>query len=137
MSKEPTVITEYDPENFQIRNEEKDQSFTLKPDKSIVTQTGDNILEMLNDGTTNLTSPKEFNVVSPTVNVTAETKVNIDTPLAEFTTDVKVGANLEVIGDTTLSSTVTSGGKDISDTHTHIGSPTAPGGPISDTGTPT
>lgn len=87
MSSEPKVITSYDTENFQIRNEDNDQSVTLLANKDI-----------------KLTSP---------------TKVIIDTPLAEFTTDVKINNNLEVIGDTSLSSTVTSNGKDISDTHTH------------------
>lgn len=61
-------------------------------------------------------------------------KVFVDAPEAEFTGNVKINGNLEVVGSTTLSATVTSNGKDISDTHTHSGSPTAPTGAISDTG---
>lgn len=67
----------------------------------------------------------------------ADTKLTVESPDSEFTGNVKILQNLEVIGDTTLSSTVTSNGKDISDTHTHSGSPTAPNGPISNTGAPT
>lgn len=50
---------------------------------------------------------------------------------------VTIDGNLTVTGATTLSDTVTSNGKDISDTHIHSGSPTAPLGAVSDTGTPT
>lgn len=50
--------------------------------------------------------------------------------------NVKVIGDLEVTGSTVLSATVTSNGKDISDTHTHVGSPTAPDGPVSNTGVP-
>ncbi len=47
-----------------------------------------------------------------------------------------VSGDLTVTGVTALGATVTSNGKDISDTHTHIGSPTAPVGSISNTGIP-
>ncbi len=72
-----------------------------------------------------------------TMTLKTNTKVTIDTPDSEFTGNVKILKNLEVVEDTTLSATVTSNGKDISDTHTHTGSPTAPTGAISNTGVPT
>tara|TARA_R110000744_G_scaffold20470_1_gene53728 strand:- start:2966 stop:3682 length:717 start_codon:yes stop_codon:yes gene_type:complete len=71
-----------------------------------------------------------------TISIKAETKVTVDAPDAEFTGNVKILGNLEVIGNTVLSSTVTSNGKDISDTHTHVGSSTAPSGPQVNTGAP-
>ncbi len=71
-----------------------------------------------------------------TISIKAETKVTIDAPDAEFTGNVKILGNLEVIGDSTLSDTVTSNGKDISDTHLHDGPITAPSGPIAPTGAP-
>lgn len=71
-----------------------------------------------------------------TISIKAETKVTVDAPDAEFTGNVKILGNLEVIGDSTLSSTVTSNGKDISDTHLHDGPATAPTGPIAPTGAP-
>lgn len=46
-----------------------------------------------------------------------------------------VGGTLGVTGATTLGA-VTAGGKDIGATHTHGGSPTAPTGPVSNTGVP-
>lgn len=64
----------------------------------------------------------------------ADTKITLESPDVECTSNLKVSGNLEVTGDSTLSDTVTSNGKDISDTHNHIGSPTAPTGAISDTG---
>lgn len=53
------------------------------------------------------------------------------------TPNLIIDGNLTVTGNTTLGATVTSNGKDISDTHAHTGSPTAPDGAQSDTGTPT
>lgn len=79
----------------------------------------------------------EFTLLTDgTVNLKANTKVTVDAPDSEFTGNVKVLGDLEVIGSTALSGTVTSNGKDISDTHTHTGSPTAPSGPVSNTGAP-
>lgn len=69
-----------------------------------------------------------------TAKLKADTKVTLDAPDAECTGNMKVLGNLEVIGSSTLSATVTSNGKDISDTHTHTGSATAPSGPQVDTG---
>ncbi len=70
------------------------------------------------------------NIMCSEANVMASTSITFDTPAATFTGD------LTVDGDTALSSVVTSGGKDISDTHLHIGSPTAPTGSVSNTGAP-
>ncbi len=75
-----------------------------------------------------------ININCKQANITASQSVKIDTPETIFTGNVTIDVNLTVTGETKLSSTVTSNGKDISDTHTHIGSPTAPGGPISETG---
>ena len=70
------------------------------------------------------------------LNVKSAVKVTVDAPEAVFTGNVQIDGNLTVTGDTTLSDTVTSNGKDISDTHSHAGSPTAPTGGISNTGVP-
>lgn len=71
-----------------------------------------------------------------TISIKAETKVTVDAPDAEFTGNIKILGNLEVIGSSTLSDTVTSNGKDISDTHLHDGPLTAPTGPVAPTGAP-
>lgn len=72
----------------------------------------------------------EGNIVIDSTNIT----VNCNT--ATVAGDVVINGDLTVTGATTLSATVTSNGKDISDTHTHIGSATAPDGPQVDTGVP-
>lgn len=81
------------------------------------------------DGTSQLTIAADG-----TMTLKANTKVTVNAPDAEFTGNVLVQGNLEVTGETTLSDTVTSNSKDISDTHKHEGSPTAPTGAKSDTG---
>ena len=70
------------------------------------------------------------------IDLKAKTKLTLTCPDVETSANLKVLGNFEVTGTTTLGSTVTSGGKDISDSHTHVGSPTAPVGPISPTGVP-
>lgn len=89
---------------------------------------GDLDIETGNDGTGNV------NIKCKQANVTATESMTFDTPEATFTGNVTIDKDLTVTEDTTLSSTVTSGGKDISDTHTHAGSATAPDGPVSNTG---
>jgi len=111
MSSQPKVITDFDPANFQIRNEEHDQTFTMKPNKDIKVVTGTVEINMLN--------------ASEIINMVAPVAVNIDTPLTTLTGDLQVDGSinidvdLDVLGDTTLSDIVTSNNKDISDTHLH------------------
>lgn len=50
--------------------------------------------------------------------------------------DLTVTGDVDVEGDTTLAANVTSLGKDISNTHLHLGSATAPTGGVSNTGIP-
>lgn len=86
------------------------------------------------------------------IEVTTDTKIKVTAPLAELIgdltvsgdvtvdgdvnviTDLNVSGDADVTGSTALGATVTSNGKDISDTHTHVGSPTAPTGGVSPTG---
>lgn len=71
-----------------------------------------------------------------TATITASSSVTIDTPTTTLTGAVQVDGDLTVTGATALGATVTSSGVDISNTHTHTGSPTAPTGAISPTGVP-
>jgi len=71
-----------------------------------------------------------INITAVKVNIVASDFVNITTPKTNIIGD------LDVSGDTTLGAIVTSNGKDISNSHTHIGSPTAPTGGVSSTGAP-
>ena len=89
---------------------------------------GDLDIETGNKGGANV------NINCKQAKVTASESMTFDTPEATFKGSVTIDLALTVTGSTTLSSTVTSGGKDISDTHTHVGSPTAPTGVQSNTG---
>lgn len=102
-------------------------------------ENGDLDIETGNGGTANinincknvnLTASDNVNIECKQTNITASESVTLDTP------ETTITGNLTVQGNTSLSATVTSNGKDISDTHTHNGSPTAPSGPVSNTGTP-
>lgn len=84
MSSEPNVITEYDTDNFQIRNADKDQTFTFFANKDVNITTGTVSFELLNE--------------SEEVRVTAPTKVTIDSPESEFT------GNVVIAGTTTMQS---------------------------------
>ena len=104
--------------------------------------TGDN-------GDLNVTIKKDLNITvngNASINVIGNAAVDIDgtatvdCPTTDWNGDInltgklKITGDLEVSGSSTLSSTVTSSGKDISNTHTHVGSPTAPSGSVTPTG---
>lgn len=71
-----------------------------------------------------------------TSTIKATGQLTIDTPESLITGNVTINGDLTVISETILSEDVTSNGVDISDTHSHSGSPTAPSGSVSDTGSP-
>lgn len=78
-------------------------------------------------------------------NITAEAGGNLTATAASasvtaasitLTGDVTVNGNLTVNGNASVSGTMMNAGKNIGSTHTHAGSPTAPSGPVSNTGQP-
>lgn len=95
-----------------------------KPNK-IPNYDGSNTQIKKDDGSVSITLLTDGNI-----KLDANTKVTLTAP------DTKIEGNLEVTGDTTLGATVTSNGVDISNTHTHGGSATAPSGPVTPTGVP-
>ena len=110
LSSLPNKIENFDNENMILK----------KDDESIVVKLKDN-------GDLEITS--NANVI-----VNAATSVTIESPDINLVGNVVITGNLDVQGDTTLTSNVTSNGKDIGEGHSHAGSPTAPNGPVSDTG---
>lgn len=92
------------------------------------------IIHFKNNGDIDIDTVKNqsgnININTTQANVTASDSVTIDTP------ETTITGNLTVQGDTSLTDTVTSNGVDISDTHTHSGSPSAPSGAVSNTGVP-
>lgn len=74
------------------------------------------------NGDLNLTIKKDLNItVSGDANIAITGTATVTAPTTNWTGDINLTGDLDVSGSTTLSSTVTSGGKDISDTHTHSG----------------
>lgn len=110
MSSKVNKIPEYDELNTQLKKDDGSVSITL-----------------LTDGNIKIDADTKVTLTAPDTDIIG--KVNI-------TGDTKVTGNFEVTGDTTLGAVVTSNGVDISATHTHTGSPTAPSGPVSPTGVP-
>ena len=101
------------------------------------------IIKFVKDGSIEVNSDVKITATCPEIEancenllVNAATSVTLDTPDVTMTGNCQINGNLTVDAATTLSGTVTSNGKDISDTHTHIGSPTSPVGPVSPTGVP-
>ncbi len=70
------------------------------------------------------------------VNVDAGESVNITTPAVNINADVVISGSLSVAGDTALSATVTSGGTDISNSHTHPQQPDSADNNQENTGPP-
>ena len=64
-------------------------------------------------------------------------KVKIVAPNIETVGTLLHTGALTVVGNVVMTGTVTNNSKDIGSTHKHGGSPTAPLGPVSDTGVPT
>lgn len=50
--------------------------------------------------------------------------------------DINVTGRFNVVGNSTFTGTITNNGKNVGSTHNHAGSPTAPSGPVSNTGQP-
>jgi phage baseplate assembly protein gpV len=75
-------------------------------------------------------SPHAISAIAPVVNVTAAEVANITAPAINVTGDLTVTGNTSLIGE------VHNNGTNIGDDHKHAGSPTAPLGPVSNTGDP-
>lgn len=128
LSSIPNKVPNYDPDNTVIKKDDDSVYIKLNEDKSLEIFTESDIVAEA-EGDVNLTVGGQLDA-----QITGNT--NITSPNITLDGNVVITGNAEVQGDTSLGANVTSNSKDISDTHTHTGSPTAPGGPISDTGTP-
>lgn len=92
----------------------------LKEGEVAIYQPGTNtVIKFLQNENIVINTDKDIEAACDNMTVTAATKVTVTAPNTEFVSDVKVTGNFEVTGSSTLSSTVTSGGKDISDSHGH------------------
>jgi phage baseplate assembly protein V len=76
-------------------------------------------------------------VTCKTATVNADTKINLTTPEVVVSNKLTVNGLIDgKAGATLTGGGVTHNGKNIGDSHTHIGSPTAPSGPRTATGAP-
>ena len=113
-------VPNYDNTNVQLKKDDGSVSITLKDN-------GD--MDIIANGNLQGT-------IGGTVTLDVTGNTSITSPVMTLTGNVNIVGDLDVTGATTLSADVTSNGIDISDTHTHTGSPTAPTGVISPTGVP-
>ncbi len=72
-----------------------------------------------NNSDIDIETEADINATCNNINVIAATKATVTAPESEFIGNVTITGDLTVTGATTLSATVTSNGKDISDTHGH------------------
>jgi len=110
MSPDGTILMGIDPIG-RIKAEEGEVVFYHPVTKSKI--------HFKNNKDIDIETENDINAVCDNINVTAATKATVMAPESEFIGNVKITGNLDVTGSTTLSATVTSNGKDISDTHGH------------------
>lgn len=90
LSSEPNVITDFDNENFQVRNEEGDVFISLREDKEI-----------------HVATPVKVVVTTPIVEVYAETSVLVDTPETTITGNVTINGDVQVDGNQNIDGDLT------------------------------
>ena len=137
----PNKVPNYDPTNTEIKKDDGSVSIKLKENSD---------LDIVAEGDMNATITGDINASCENITVDATSTATVNCPESTF------NGNLTVNGDITSTGTVTAptgnitsvsstsvaassslavGGKEMSG-HTHSGSPTAPDGPVSDTGAP-
>lgn len=96
MSSEPNVITDYDPDNLQIRNSEKDQTFTMLANKDINITTGTVSFELINEGEeVKINAPSKMTVTSPETEFTGNVTIAGTTTMQS---DASVDGNIDITG---------------------------------------
>lgn len=79
------------------------------------------------NGDFNITIKKDLNItVGGDVNIEVTGTATVTAPTTNWEGDINLDGNIDVTGATSLSATVTSNGKDISDSHTHSQPDTGP-----------
>lgn len=75
-------------------------------------------------------SPVKTRVEAPEIELVADTSILIQAP------SITLNGSISGNGNSAFTGTLTNNGHDVGSTHHHAGSPTAPTGPVSNTGTP-
>jgi hypothetical protein len=108
LSSMPNKVPEYNGEDTELKSDDGSVVFTIRL-----------------DGTSTLKAISSVTIDSPETTITGNLTVD---------GNALMKSDLTVSASTILTSNITSNGMNIGDTHTHSGSPTAPLGPISNTG---
>lgn len=91
ISSKPNVISNFDNENFQIRNLEKDVTISITPQKKVEISTPKTTFTMDDSSDTiTVSTGTEVKIQSPTITVDASSKINFNTPTANFSGDVNI-----------------------------------------------
>jgi hypothetical protein len=141
LSSLPNKIPNYDATNTEIKKDDGTVSIKLKENSD---------LDIIAEGNMNATITKDVNISCTNIKVDATSTAEVNCPESTFNGNLTVNGNISFTGEidgptakipTVLSTSIASsvslsvGGKEMSG-HIHEGSPTAPDGPISNTGEP-
>lgn len=127
----PNKIPNYDETNVQIKKDDGTVYISVKEDSS---------LDIHADSNINATTDADIVATCENAQVTANTNITLTAPTINLNGNTTIDGTLDVTGVVTAptvqaASSLTVGGKEMSG-HTHSGSPTAPDGPVSNTGGP-
>lgn len=123
LSSIPNKVPNYDSANVQLKKDDGSVYVSVKQDSSLDIHADSNV-----------------NVTCQNASVTASVNATLTAPVINLNGNTTIDGTLTVTGATTAPSVVASSslsvaGKEMAG-HTHSGSPTAPSGPVSNTGAP-
>lgn len=139
----PNKVPNYDDTNVQLKKDDGTVYITVKEDSS---------LDIHADSNINVSTDADIIATCENANITANTKIDLTAPTINLNGNTTIDGTLDVTGATNIDNTLTTtgtttaptvaanssltvAGKEMSN-HKHAGSPTAPDGPVSDTGVP-
>lgn len=109
----------------------------MKPDGSIQFQNKNVQMQLLVDGTLKIDCKDVIVNAETSIDMTtADMTITADNLTMDVAATTWTGSTVDITATIATVGVITNDGKDIGDTHTHIGSPTAPLGAISPTGVP-
>ena len=123
-------VPNYSATDTQIKKDDGSVSISLKEDKT---------LDIYSEGNISIVSDADIIATCVNIDVTATTQADLTAPIIRLNGNTTVDGTLDVTGVTTAptvvaTSSLTIDGKEMKD-HNHAGSPTAPSGAVSPTGT--
>ena len=155
ISSEPKKVPNYSADDVQLKKDGHEVYITLKnnndlelhTDTNMTATIGGNLTATVGDSLTatiendvsvtstsgdieTIATAGNINVTATSGNVVVTAATNVDVTA----TTINLNGNVNITGNTVFTGTMTANGKVVDETHTHIGSATAPVGPITPTG---